>query len=86
MGLAGLARPSLLRWLFVGWMKVAFPLNWIVSELVLALIFYVVLTPLALFFRLVGRDALDLKVSAGRASYWVPKPPASDVRRYFRQH
>ncbi len=86
MGLAGLARPSLLRWLFVGWMKVAFPLNWIVSELVLALIFYGVLTPLALFFRLVGRDALDLKASAGRASYWIPKPPASDVRRYFRQH
>jgi len=86
MGLAGLAKPSLLRWLFVGWMKVAFPLNFIVSELVLALIFYGVITPLALFFRLTGRDALDLKASPGRASYWVRKPATTDVRRYFRQH
>jgi hypothetical protein len=86
MGLAGLARPSLLRRLFVGWMKVAFPLNWMVSELMLGLIFYVVLTPLALVFRLAGRDALDLKASPGRASYWVRKPAATDVRRYFRQH
>jgi hypothetical protein len=86
MGLAGVARPSLLRWLFVGWMKVAFPINWIVSELMLGLIFYVILTPLALVFRLAGRDALDLRVSPGRASYWVRKPAATDVRRYFRQH
>jgi len=86
MGLAALVQPGLLRWPFVGWMKVAFPLNWIVSELMLALIFYVVLTPLALVFRLAGRDALDLKASPGRASYWVRKPAATDVRRYFRQH
>ncbi|MGA2247944.1 MAG: SxtJ family membrane protein [Verrucomicrobiota bacterium] len=86
MGFAGLARPSLLRWLFVGWMKVAFPLNWIVSELMLGLIFYLVLTPLALVFRLAGRDALELRASPGRASYWVRKPAAPEVRRYFRQH
>jgi hypothetical protein len=86
LGLAGLARPALLRRLFVGWMKVAFPLNWIVSELVLALIFYAVLTPLALVFRLAGRDALDLKAAPGRPSYWVRKPASPDVRRYFRQH
>jgi hypothetical protein len=86
LGAAGLARPGLLRWLFVGWMKAAYPLNWIVSELILALIFYVVLTPLALVFRLAGRDALDLKDAPERASYWVRKPPAAEVRRYFRQH
>ncbi len=86
LGIAALARPVLLRWLFVGWMKAAYPLNWLVSELILALMFYGVLTPLALFFRLVGRDSLDLKAARGRASFWVRKPPVTDAHRYLRQY
>lgn len=87
LGTAGLMRPSSLRWLFVGWMKLAFPLNWIVSEVVLAMIFYLLLTPLAVVFRLMGRDALDLKAKrSDRASFWVRRTANPDVRRYFRQY
>jgi hypothetical protein len=86
LGGAGLAKPATLRWLFVGWMKLAFPLNWFISELVLALMFYGILTPLALVFRLAGRDLLGRKAAPGRDSFWVRKAPSGDVRRYFRQY
>jgi hypothetical protein len=65
---------------------VAFPLGWLVSQLVLAILFYGVFTPLALVFRLIGRDALALKKPSGEATFWRPKPTPSDPRRYFRQY
>jgi hypothetical protein len=65
---------------------VAFPLNWLVSQLTLALMYYVILTPLALVFRLAGRDALGLKAAPERDSFWVQKPANTEARRYFRQY
>jgi hypothetical protein len=38
-----------------------------------------------LFFKLIGRDALSRRFAPGQASYWEPKPRATDVRSYLRQ-
>ena len=40
VGLLGLAKPSAVRWIFVGWMVVAFPIGWLLSALMLLLMFY----------------------------------------------
>ena len=85
-GVAGLFRPALLRWIFVGWMVIAFPVGWLVSLLVLALLYFLVLTPLALWFRLRGRDMLGRKPAPGRQSFWEPKQTPGDLRSYFRQY
>ena len=58
IGLLGLIKPAGVRWLFVGWMVVAFPIGWLISFLALLLLFYGIITPLALLFRLRGRDLL----------------------------
>ena len=84
-GLPGLIWPASLRWLFVGWMVLAFPIGWLVSLVMLLVMFYCVITPVALLFRLRGRDLLLRKPAPGQASFWLPKPPPADVRSYFRQ-
>jgi hypothetical protein len=84
LGLA-LIRPAALRPIFAGLMVVTFPVNWLVSHLALAVIFYGVFTPLALLFRLGGRDVLGCRADARRDSYWQPKPQPEGVRSYFRQ-
>ncbi len=86
VGLVGLIRPGAVRWLFVGWMVLAFPIGWLISQLTLLVMFYGMLTPIALFFRLTGRDALCRKPTPGVASYWTAKPQPRDMRRYFRQY
>src|SRR5690349_18781026 len=58
IGLAGLIRPAAVRWIFVVSMVLAFPIGWLISQFMLALLFFVVLTPVALLFRLRGRDLL----------------------------
>jgi hypothetical protein len=85
LGPLGLVWPRLLRPVFIGWMVVVFPIGWLVSHLVLAVLFYGLFTPLGLIFRLAGRDALARRRKPGQNSYWTPKPPARDVRSYFRQ-
>lgn len=84
VGPLGLLWPALMRPIFVAWMVVVFPIGWLVSRIVLALVFYGVMTPLAMVFRLMGRDSLTLRPQPATASYWQPKPTA-EARRYFRQ-
>ena len=66
-------------------MAVTFPIGWVISHLLLGLIYYGMFTPLALFFRLVGRDALKLKIDRNAASYWIETPTNPDPANYFRQ-
>ena len=85
VGLVGLARPSAVRFIYTGWMIVAFPIGWTVSRIALAIVFFVVVTPMALVFRAVRRDELRLRRDEAGASYWRAKPSPKDVREYFRQ-
>lgn len=86
VGIGGLVRPGWVRWLFAAWMLLAWPLGWLISQASLAIMFYLVITPVALFFKLRRRDALGLQRDPGRASYWAPVQENHDIRRYFRQY
>jgi hypothetical protein len=82
-GVAGLLRPRLLRPLFVGCTLLTFPVGWLTATLLSALLYYGLFTPLGLFFRLRGRDALLLR-RPRRASYWTPRTDEPDARRYLQ--
>jgi hypothetical protein len=85
VGVAGLTRPEWVRLIFVGWIVLAFPIGWTVSQVILLLMFYGLFTPIGLVFRLIGRDALQRARRPGVESYWTPKPAPADVKRYFKQ-
>jgi hypothetical protein len=85
LGFAGVVRPALLRPVFVGWMVLVFPIGWMMSQMLLAVLYYGLFTPLAVAFRLRGRDALRRRARPVGDSYWLPKPVTLEVRRYFRQ-
>jgi hypothetical protein len=65
---------------------VTFPIGWVVSQIMLAVMYFAILTPLAVWFRLRGRDLLARKPAPGRASFWTPKPTPEDMRAYFCQY
>ena len=81
----GWVKPMWLKPIFVGWMIAAFPIGWTVTQIVLLVIFLGLFTPIALIFRLMGRDSLKLR-RPQRESFWEPKPSPTDMRRYFRQY
>ena len=86
-GVAALVQPMALKWVFIGWMILAFPIGFVISKIILGTVFLLVFTPVALVFRLIGRDALGLKRKpAGAATYWQPKSQPADPRRYLKQY
>jgi hypothetical protein len=61
------------------------PIGHAISAVLLGLIYYGLITPLALLFRIAGRDPLARRAPA-LASYWEAKSEPRDVRRYLRQY
>ena len=85
VGLAGLTRPEWVRLIYIGWMVLAFPIGWTVSQVILLLMYFGLFAPIGLVFRLIGRDPLQRARRPGIESYWTPKPAPVDVRSYFKQ-
>ncbi len=75
----------LTRWLFVGLTLLAAPIGFVVGIIVLAVIFFGLLTPLGLFFRLIGRDILRFRKDDPSSSNWLVHTQNKDPKRYYRQ-
>jgi hypothetical protein len=85
VGVIGLVRPRLVRPIFVGWMVLAFPIGWTISNLLMGIIYFGLFLPFGLVSRLIGRDALAIKPPVDANTYWQPRRAPTDFRRYFRQ-
>jgi hypothetical protein len=71
--------------LFVGLSLLAFPIGFLLSHVVLVVLFFGVLTPVGLLLRLLGHDLLSRGFEKDRKSYWVDLPETTERRDYFRQ-
>ena len=80
-----IAWPGGLRPLLVAINVVTAPLALLIHDLVLSLAFFLVVVPVGLLFRLLGRDPLQLKMDRSASTYWQPKQQPRDVRSYFRR-
>jgi hypothetical protein len=83
--LAGLASRTLMRLAFVGLSYATYPIGVAVSHLMLAVFYYLALTPIGLTMRLLGRDPLDRKFDPGAKSYWKARKADKPVESYFKQ-
>lgn len=82
--LVGVPFPNAIRPVYVAITAVALPIGWLISQILLRVLYYGVMTPFALCFRLIGRDALSLK-RPETDSYWREHAPRSDASSYLRQ-
>lgn len=85
VGVPGLVVPALMRPIYVTWMVAAFPIGWTLSHLLLATIFYMVITPLGLIIRALGHDPMNRRFDRQAATYWSEHLTGRDSTRYFRQ-
>lgn len=83
--LAAWLYPPAARWVYVGLSYATWPIGWLLSQLLLASVYYLLLTPLGWALRLAGRDPLERRFEPGRESYWQPRAAVRERERYFRQ-
>jgi hypothetical protein len=77
--------PRMGRYVYVAWLGLGVALGKVTTPLLLGVVWLVLFVPLALVFRLVGRDALRRRPLAAGMSYWVAHEKPTTVRNYFRQ-
>jgi Saxitoxin biosynthesis operon protein SxtJ len=80
----GLLRPMSVRSLYISMTVASFPIGWMMSHLLLAIIYFGLFTPLSVIFRLIGRDALRLRPSPDISTYFKDKPAPVKSQAYFR--
>ena len=83
--LLAFVRPSVLRPLNLAWFRFGLLLGRIVSPVVMALIFFVAVTPTALIMRMFGKDVLRLRFDREAESYWIGRDddPATSMKNQF---
>lgn len=82
-----LAIPALLRPFASLWFRLGLLLHRLTSPLILAIVYFAVITPTAVIQRLRGRDLLRLRRDTRARSYWIPRRPedcrGSSMERQF---
>jgi hypothetical protein len=69
----GLINSKLLSPLNKSWIKLGEILGMIIAPIVMALVYFVILTPISLIVRLFGKDLLGLRFLKEKESYWVKR-------------
>ena len=85
--LLGALVPRALKFIYIGWMSLAFILGIAVSTALLTLFFYLIVTPIGLISRLAGRDFLNRKFDRDATTYWIRRDRSSSAqtRNYEQQ-
>lgn len=73
VGALTLLIPALARWISFGWFKLAEGLGYVNSRILLSLVFFVFLLPVALLYRLANRNPLSLRNSRQTDSMFVER-------------
>lgn len=83
--LCSLISAKLTRIIYLALILITFPIGWMISFILMAIFYFLILTPLGLVFRLMGRDPLRRKFDPKAKSYWLSRKPADTIDRYFHQ-
>jgi hypothetical protein len=87
LGLGFIAAPAPLRPVYKSWLRFAHFINTVITNVILVLIYYLVITPAGLIKRLFGGKPLPVKPDKSISSYWVERSePAQPRDRFIKRY
>jgi hypothetical protein len=82
----GFIFPLLLKPVQKLWMSLAVLMGWLMTRVIVTILFYLVVTPIGLLAKVCGKDFLNTKIDKNTNSYWIPKKIAGpDEKNYENQ-
>ena len=83
---SGLAIPIILKPVYWVWMIFATILGWVMTRVILSLLFFVVVTPIGLILRMFRKQFLELKWDTTQNTYWNYRPTNEyNLKSYEKQ-
>lgn len=80
----GLVFPKALVWPNRAWMALAEALSFVSTRIILAFVFFVIVSPIGLVKRMFGWDPLNRRAPAGD-TYWKPYPERQRDSRHYEK-
>ena len=80
----GILIPILLKPIYILWMTFAVILGWVMTRVILSLMFYLIITPIGLLTRLLGEDFLALK-KLNSDSYWNNRDQSAELNQNYEK-
>jgi hypothetical protein len=77
--LFGLFLPIVIKPLFIAFSYLGFVLGWIMTRLILSLLYYLVFTPIGWILKLTGKRLLDTSFKPEQESYWIKRPEGVEM-------
>lgn len=82
---AMLAAPRFARSVYVGLSLATYPIGVVVSQVVLVLMYFLVITPIGLILRIGGRDVMNRQFERDATTYWRERAGEHPPSDYFNQ-
>lgn len=76
LGVLGLILPQLLRPFYYFWMALAVLMGFVMTRVILTLLYFGLFTPIAVLVRLLGKDLLEERWNKNAETYWSKRPSA----------
>jgi hypothetical protein len=77
--------PPFAKLVYVAWHALGGAVGFVVSNLLLVATFYLIVTPIGLVLRCVGKDPLERRIDRDAQSYWKDEEKrVDDAQEYFR--
>ena len=70
----GLIIPTLLKPIYLIWMTFSIIIGWIMTRVIISLLFYIIVVPIGLILKSFGKDFLQQKKSTNQSTYWNNRP------------
>jgi len=84
--LFSLVAPKANRVLYVGLTLLAFPIGFVLSYVIMGTLFFLIIGPIAVLFRIFGKDPMHRGYDTAASTYWLEARPARDKESYFHQY
>ena len=65
------AAPKSIKPIFILFTKIGHIIGWINTRIILILVYYILITPIALIMKIFRKDLLDIKIDKNKISYWT---------------
>jgi len=83
--LLGCIFPLGLKQVYALWMMFGLIMGRIMTKVILTILFYLMIFPIGIVLKLLGKDILNLKIDKSIQSYWIKKDVTKDRECYEKQ-
>lgn len=69
-----LSAPRMLKYVYSVFLKTAHAIGWFNTRVILIIIYFLLVTPIAVMMKIFGKDPLNRKIERNILTYWVKRP------------